>query len=905
MIRKKLSTFIACCFMLTSVFAQEPVSEFMSTYTGTSSWNQTSGTLTISGSGELRFTQKGLSDFIWSVPETVKKIYIKANVTVDAAFHVNNNITIQGEDRNTSVIFGTDTQAWPLVSGLEGKEQNYAQIQAEEKKWKYFELFVDNLTIKNARSYAVRCWDRPAHMSNCNVIDDRGGWKNHSDGFEGGHFSTITNCYFETGDDVIKCYKDLTVKNCTIKMILNAVPFQFGWGSYGFCRADIENVTVIGHSGRGEWEGSTPIFQWSGGNDKRTVVMKNCHFDAPNASLFDLNPSGGGLDLEITNSYINVRQYAYQLNAWGTRKICGETEPKTKNFWDDTEAPFITITSEFVNASVVADSGFTVTASAVDNETSVDSMILIFNGVRLKALKGSSLEHTINNVPPGIHTVRIEATDTEGNKTYRYFKLVGKCTDSCDNVNLLENGDMEDGKDPWIENVSGLWGKTGAAYQGQGMLEVNRMYNGYGNQGIKQIITKQLLAHGPGKYRISAMVKQVSGTPIDVHASVFIKRDPRPTPQGDPDPNFKTPSVTLSTTEWREVSGIVDISWPRMYYAWFTVVSSTAELVNDANFYVDNCVLQPIEPGSYPSAEITAPMNGSSITVGNAVEFNATAQYEKGTIASVKLLLNGTLIKTFPGEPYTHTFSNLAAGSHTISVLVTTNDEKTITATSTVKVNPIISAYQTFQAVSYHGSSGIIKDEFCRAHVGQINGGDWIMFNNLDFGGTNAVCKVSAAAGYDRPGSKIEIRLGSPTGTKAGEIAIPSTGDWCTYQVFQSNIHISGVHNVYAVFVGGDDIFDLEWIRFEASTPNALNSTANNFFKVYPNPATNHIFILCNTPSDNATVEVLSITGKRLWEQHLTGTTTTISVAEIGEKGMVLLKITSNEQTNYQKIIIE
>lgn len=235
----------------TRIKAQESVTEFINVYSGTANWDNQTGTLTISGSGKLRFEGKGLSDFIWSVPETVKKIFIKSNVTVDAAFHVNNNITIQGEDRNTSIIFGTDVQAWPFVNGIEGKEQNYAQIQAEESKWKYLTLYIDNLTIKNARAYAVRCWDRPAHLSNCNIIDDRGGWKNHSDGFEGGHFSTITNCYFETGDDVIKCYKDITVKDCTIKMILNAVPFQFGWGSYGFCRADIENVTIIGNSGRG------------------------------------------------------------------------------------------------------------------------------------------------------------------------------------------------------------------------------------------------------------------------------------------------------------------------------------------------------------------------------------------------------------------------------------------------------------------------------------------------------------------------------------------------------------------------------------------------------------------------------------------------------------------------------
>ena len=323
-ITKRLCIVLLLTVLSLSISAIDTVNDFINNYSGSAEFNQTSGLFTITSSGELRIASKDKRDYIWDVPKEVKQILIKKNVTVDAAFHVYGDITIKGEDRKTSVIFGTHTQAWPLVNGLEGKEQQFAQIQAEEDKWEYFTVYIDNLTILNPRSYAVRIWDRPAHMSNCDVIDNRGGWKNHSDGFAGGHFSTVTNCYFETGDDVIKCYKDITVKNCTIKMILNAVPFQFGWGTYGFCRADIDSVTIIGDSGRGEWEGSAPIFQWNGGNDKRTIVLTNCHFDVPHASLFDLNPAGGGVDLDISNSYINVKQYAYQLNAWGKRTICGE-----------------------------------------------------------------------------------------------------------------------------------------------------------------------------------------------------------------------------------------------------------------------------------------------------------------------------------------------------------------------------------------------------------------------------------------------------------------------------------------------------------------------------------------------------------------------------------------------------
>ena len=899
---KKTLYCILICLSYNSLCAQESANDFINAYTGTTEYNSTTGVVTITGSGQLRFPAKGIKDFIWDVPATVTKIFIKSNVTVDAAFHVSGKILIQGEDRNTSVIFGTNTQAWPLNAGVEGKEQEYGQIQAEEKKWSYFVLSIDNLTIKNARAYAVRCWDRPAHLSNCNVIDNRGGWKNHSDGFEGGHFSTITNCYFETGDDVIKIYKDLTVKNCTIKMILNAVPFQFGWGTYGDCVANIENVTIIGNSGRGEWEGSSPIFQWSAGTDRRTVTMKNCHFDVPHASLFDMGGSGG-LDLNISNSYINVRQYAYQLNTWGNRMICGEREPKDKTFFDDTPAPYIAINSNHKNATVNEGSNFTVDVLASDSETSVDSTILLVNGTVEFATAGGTLTHTINNIQRGNHNIRIESVDTEKNRSYRQFTLVGKCIENCDNNNLLFNPDMESGKDPWVENVSGLWHNNNIAFQGNSSLEVVRGYSGYLNQGAKQTITQQLLAYGPGKYKISAMLKQAPGETISASASVFIKSEKGITPATNPDPNFKTPTIELSATEWREVSAIVDISWSKMYYAWFTVVSPTETLMNKTHYYVDNCVLQPIDASNYPTVTIISPKNDTTYTVGDKIDVKGSASYEKGSISSVVLALNGQVQKTFTTPPYEFTLNNVAAGKHTISLMATSNDNKTITATSTINVLPIVSAYQTFQAEANNGNSGGLKnDPYCVQHIGQIDGGEWIMYKNINFGTTNAKCIVNVTSNVTTGNSKIEIRLGAPNGQLVGEVPITSTGGWCNYKQYSGNISVAGVQNVYLVFVGGNDIFDLDWVKFETTTPSGINYNILQNVFVYSNTNDKTINIQLNENYPDAILDVYNLLGRKLISRALTTPHTTIRQSELSEKGMLIFRISAHNKSYNQLI---
>ena len=904
----KLKHFLLLLALAISYMAKpiEPVVDFIAHYTGNCTWIASTKTLEIGSSGELRFANKGTKDFIWAVPDTVSKIFIKSNVTVDAAFHINGDIMIQGEDRNTSVIFGTDTQAWPLVNGLEGSEQNYAQIMADESKWKYFVTRIDNLTILNARSYAVRCWDRPAHMSNCNVIDNRGGWKNHSDGFEGGHFSTITNCYFETGDDVIKIYKDLTVKNCTIKMILNSVPFQFGWGTYGLCRAEIENVTIIGNSGRGEWEGSAPIFQWQGGSDKRTVIMKDCHFDVPHASLFDLNPSGGGLDLTISNSYINVQKYAYQLNAWGKRTICGENEPTDKKFWDDTEAPYIDITSEFSNAVITEGGDYMLAANVSDNETSVDSVFIFLNDSLVSKQTNGTVNYTFEKLPAGIFTIRIEASDTEGNDTYRYFNVISKCGEDCQGVNLLLNPSMEEGKAPWVENVSGLWHSKAEAYEGEASLEVNRMYNSYNNQGIKQVITPQLKAYGEGKYLVSAYVKQADGDPINAYASVFIKRNKGVTPAGESDYNFKTPTIQLSTSEWRQISAIIDISWDKMYYAWFTLVSPTDEAINPSNFYIDNCELTPVDAGNYPSVTITSPKEGAIFTLGDPVALSATADYSKGEIDSVVVTLNGKKVKTLVSSPYNHIFDGLSAGAYNISVKAFADDEKTMTATTGFTVQSVATAYKTLQAENYGGSSGgLTKDAFCQDHIGQIDGGEWIMFPNLDFEGGDALCSVSATAGYDRPNSSIEVHLDSLTSPVAAQIAIPNTGGWCNYQVFSEPFKVSGMHHVYLLFKGADDIFDVDWVKFSRYTLSNTNLVDQSLMHVYPNPVTDKLFIRLPGQSNINVVRILDISGRIILERSYASNHIEIDLSEFAANGIFIVHVNTSSGDFYKRIIVQ
>ncbi len=296
--------------------ATQSVNELQDHYSGSTCWDAAAKTLTFATSGTIDFDKPDFKNHYWDIPREVAMIVIDPNVTVTGAFHSYSDCTILGRDRKTSIVYGTPEQSWAEKRKIRAWE--YCQFQNRGGV-----LTVKNLTALNPFSYFIRGWGKVCHAQNCQFIDNRGGWHNHSDGFAGGHGSTVDRCYFECGDDVIKCYFDITVTHTTIKMVQNSVPFQFGWGTYQNSKAKLSNITITGDWGRGQ---ACPVFQWKAGADHKTVVMDGLVVDNPRASLFELL-SDGELNLEIRNAQIDVRQYGTPSFP-GIRTICDSTAPR-------------------------------------------------------------------------------------------------------------------------------------------------------------------------------------------------------------------------------------------------------------------------------------------------------------------------------------------------------------------------------------------------------------------------------------------------------------------------------------------------------------------------------------------------------------------------------------------------
>ena len=326
-IRLVIST-ICIVFLLFNCVTSKSVFEIKENYSGKTEWNSTTKTLTFLTSGEINFKNQGDKSFIWKVPKVVQKIIISENCTVNGAFHTYSDIEIVGKNRKTSVLYGTETQSWSQKHNI----KPYTLSSFESHKGK---ITIKNLTSLNPRSYHVRGLGSQVHLKNADFIDNRGGVHNHSDGIAAGDGSTVDNCYFETADDVIKVYNDITVTNTTINMIKNAVPIQLGWGNYpNNAVGTFKNITIIGDSGRGSPYKSNPVIAGRSGSYTVTVNIDGITIDNPNGSLVNLwDDKNDGVYEKTVKGTIknltikNLKTYSTQLKGYD-KLIVYDTEGK-------------------------------------------------------------------------------------------------------------------------------------------------------------------------------------------------------------------------------------------------------------------------------------------------------------------------------------------------------------------------------------------------------------------------------------------------------------------------------------------------------------------------------------------------------------------------------------------------
>ncbi|THV25914.1 glycoside hydrolase family 16 protein [Glycomyces paridis] len=134
-----------------------------------------------------------------------------------------------------------------------------------------------------------------------------------------------------------------------------------------------------------------------------------------------------------------------------------------------------------------------------------------------------------------------------------------------------------------------------------------------------------------------------------------------------------------------------------------------------------------------------------------------------------------------------------------------------------------IDAYSRIEVESAVDQSGTGTENTADTGGGQnvawIGNGDWLRFNDVDFGSQSPldfVARVASGAGGGVSGL-VEVRIGSRTASPIGSFAIASTGGWQTWRTVPANVsQVTGVHDVYLTFTSGqpNDFVNVNWFHF-------------------------------------------------------------------------------------------
>jgi hypothetical protein len=125
----------------------------------------------------------------------------------------------------------------------------------------------------------------------------------------------------------------------------------------------------------------------------------------------------------------------------------------------------------------------------------------------------------------------------------------------------------------------------------------------------------------------------------------------------------------------------------------------------------------------------------------------------------------------------------------------------------------------SFTSESHPGDDNNIRKD--NNNVTSIKNGNWMAYQNFDFGDGVAYLWIEGAA--MNAGGTVEFRLGSASGTLMGSVAITNTGSWTVYKPLGLKLTqpVTGVQNLYLKCVGGGgNLFNLGKFRFHRLAPD-------------------------------------------------------------------------------------
>ncbi|MFB9362290.1 carbohydrate-binding protein [Actinoplanes nipponensis] len=211
----------------------------------------------------------------------------------------------------------------------------------------------------------------------------------------------------------------------------------------------------------------------------------------------------------------------------------------------------------------------------------------------------------------------------------------------------------------------------------------------------------------------------------------------------------------------------------------------------------------------------------------NANQMDATTwnnATHRGVFVILNVAMGGGFPAAFGGGPTAATQSGVPMLVDYVAVYRSgagSTTPPTTPPTTTPPAGGVRNAYAQIEAESYDAASAVTKETASEGgqDVGYISNGDWLQFNNVDFGAGGVrdfVGRVASGAAGGVSGL-VEVRVDSRSNAPIGSFALANTGGWQSWRSVPANVaNVSGRHTVFLTFTSGQpaDFVNVNWIQF-------------------------------------------------------------------------------------------
>jgi glucose/arabinose dehydrogenase len=500
---------------------------------------------------------------------------------------------------------------------------------------------------------------------------------------------------------------------------------------------------------------------------------------------------------------------------WNSKEF-GSNSPQLSIIAEGGNAsPIVSVTSPTSGATFTEPANITITANASDSDGTV-AKVEFFNGAtKLGEDLTSPYSFTWSNVVAGFYTLTARATDNaNASTTSSPVNITVQAPPSCPAV-VASADDGNVAANVLDNNFATRWSASGDGQWIQFCLGTEQNVRGvdiaFYSGNVRSSIFDVLLSTDGSTWNTAATGLRSSGTSLAFETFTF------------------TPRVSK-----------------------YVRIVGHGNTVNLWNSYTEVRVLTGA-PNAAPTVSITSPLNNASFTAPATIIINANAADSDGTISKVEFFQGATKLGEDLTSPYNFTWSNVAAGSYTLTARATDNASATTTSSA---VNITVTTGPPCDAVTASSHDGNVPAnvldndlntrwsasgdgqwiQFCLGSVSTVSGVQIAFYKGNERSSrfdvlvsTDGTSFTSASAGRTSSGTSLALETFSFTAVSAKYVRIVGHGNnlnlWNSY----TEVRITS-----SAMLKTDDMTSA---RSRTSETNSASSDEEEVLASYPNPA--------------------------------------------------------------------